>query len=255
MRAPTPAARAGAPAPAPSGTPSASTLWKDYDSLKRYDMVILSCGCNEHNEMKPDSAKLALYDYAKAGGRVFASHFHYTWFQNSPVQDLKDLATWVGDSPFGHALGGTERTPSGNFLVDQSFPKGQALADWLVNVAASTTKGEIPINQPRADVVGVNKAKGATRWVYNAPDGLPETTKYLSFNAPVDQPVENQCGKVVFGDMHITGQLTTTLPDNKFPASCPTVLTPEEKALIFLFFDLASCVQKEDEPPPVPVIK
>lgn len=104
-------------------------------------------------------------------------------------------------------------------------------------------------------MVGVNKAKGATRWVYNAPDGLPETTKYLSFNAPVDQPVENQCGKVVFGDMHITGQLTTTLPDNKFPASCPTVLTPEEKALIFLFFDLASCVQKEDEPPPVPVIK
>ena len=179
---------------------------------------------------------------------MFASHFHYTWFQNSPVAELKTVADWQGAEPSGNAAGGLDRP----FLVDQSFPKGKALADWLVNVAASTTLGEIPINQPRADVVGVN-ASLATRWIYNAPLGLPPTTKYLSFNTPVGAPVENQCGKVVFGDLHIMGENDTTLPDNNFPASCPQVLTPEEKALIFLFFDLSSCIQKEEEAPKPPL--
>jgi hypothetical protein len=232
-------------APAPAGTPDATTLWGDVDTLKAYDMVMLSCECDEHNETKPDSAKRALYEYAKLGGRVFASHYHYTWFQNSPIPELRNLAEWAGDN-------GAKSGLDEPFLVDESFPKGQALAEWLVNVAASTKKGEIPINQARADVVGVSKP-GTTRWVYNKPFGDPETTKYLSFNTPVGEPVENQCGKVVFGDMHITGADTTTLPDDAFPASCPKELTPAEKALIFLFFDLASCVQKDDDAPVPPV--
>jgi hypothetical protein len=251
-------------APAPAGTPSATELWKDTASLGKYDMVVLSCECNEHDETKPDSAKNALYEYAKAGGRVFASHYHYTWFQKSPHPEVRSLAEWsVGypdaGAPFGTAPGGLDEP----FLVDQSFPKGQALAEWLVNVAATTKKGEIPINQPKQDVVGVDKTR-ATRWIYNSPGGggLPDTTKYLSFNAPVDVPADNQCGKVVFGDLHITrpdinpgGGVITTLPDDGFPASCPQELTPEEKALIFLFFDLSSCVQKEEDKPRPPILK
>lgn len=233
------------PAPAPSGTPPATSLWASVDSLKKYDMVVMSCECQTHDETKSDDAKRAFYDYAKLGGRIFTSHYHYTWFKNSPLTELQNVAEWVGDNA---ADGGLERP----FLVDRTFPKGQALSEWLVNVAASTTMGEIPINQPRADVGGVT-ASTTTRWVYNHPfDGTPETTKYLSFNAPLDATSDNQCGKVVFGDLHITGQDHTTLPDDNFPASCPQVLTPEEKALIFLFFDLASCVQKESDPPSPP---
>jgi len=62
----------------------------------------------------------------------------------------------------------------------------------------------------------------------------------------VNVPAENQCGKFVFGDMHLYGgdvqDPATALPDNNFPSSCSKTLTPEEKALVFLFFDLASCV-------------
>jgi hypothetical protein len=234
------------PAPAPNGSPDAMQLWGTVDSLKPYDIVVLSCECDEHNEIKPNSAKTALYEYAKLGGRIFSSHYHYTWFQNSPVQELRDLAEWKGD---GRAAGGAEAP----FLVDTSFPKGQALADWLVNVAASTTKGRIPINVPRQDVVGVKKGT-TTRWVYNHPQSDPETTKYLSFNTPVGVAADQQCGKAVFGDMHITREDNVTLlPDNNFPTSCPKDLTPEEKALIFLFFDLSSCVQNEQEAPKAPV--
>jgi hypothetical protein len=36
----------------------------------------------------------ALLDYAKAGGRVFASHFHYSWFNTGPFASA-NLATWT----------------------------------------------------------------------------------------------------------------------------------------------------------------
>ncbi|MFO0674765.1 MAG: carboxypeptidase regulatory-like domain-containing protein [Polyangiaceae bacterium] len=238
------------PAPAPNGSPDATALWNSVDTLKAYDMVLLSCECGEHEEMKSPAAKSALYDFAKLGGRVFSSHYHYTWFQNSPAPEVRGVAQWAGD---GKAPGGD--VPP--FFVDDSFPKGKALSEWLSNVGASPQKGVIPINQARSDVIGVSKPQ-STRWVYNKPFILPETTKYLSFNAPVDKSWDQQCGKVVFGDMHVTQtdlndkQNGTTLPDDGFPGTCPSELTPEEKALIFFFFDLSSCVQKEDDTPVAP---
>ncbi len=242
------------PAPAPAGSPDATALWSDVNALKQYDMVMMSCECGEHNETKPDASKLAMYDYASAGGRIFSSHYHYAWTQVGP---LKGTAQWLGGSP-------NSSTSKAPFFVDASFPKGAALADWLVNVNATQTKGELPINQPRFDVGRVTSP--TQRWVYErrwsvpgiVPDpSVPEATKYLSVNTPVGKPVEEQCGKFVFADMHLSAIDMQTpgsaLPDDAFPGSCAKELTSEEKALAFLFFDLSSCVQDDTQPPPLPV--
>lgn len=234
-------------APAPTGTLDATALTSDLATLKKYDMVMLSCECGEHEETKPPAAKQALYDFTSAGGRVFASHFHYVWADQGP---LFTAAEWMG-SP------SNPENPPGPYLVDRSFPKGDALANWLVGVGASTTLGQIPISQPRENVGAV--IAPTQRWVYrNGADPLvPEPTKYLSVNTPVGQPVDQQCGKFVFADMHLYGgdvqDPATALPDDGFPGSCDKELTPEEKALAFLFFDLASCVQDDKLPPSAPV--
>jgi hypothetical protein len=253
------ATHSNVPAPAPTGTPDALDLWGNVESLKKYDMVMLSCECGEHDEgagaNKPNSAKNAMYDFAALGGRVFASHYHYAWTQTGP---LKGTAQWRG--------GSASSDSTGPFFVDTGFPKGAALADWLVNVKATATHGEIPISQPREDVGSV--VAPTQRWVYEkhwlvpnvVPDpAMPQSTKYLSVNTPVGKPTEEQCGKFVFADMHLYGgdvqpADNTALPNDSFPVSCSKDLTPEEKALAFLFFDLSSCVQ-DDTLPPAPPIK
>src|SRR5439155_19578163 len=76
---------------------------------------------------------------------------------------------------------------------------------------------------------------------------------------------ELQCGKVVFNDTHLqkaisVGGVTTggddSDPSKPFPSGCKTnEMSPQAKALEFLFFDLSACVLPDDKqptPPPVP---
>ena len=80
----------------------------------------------------------------------------------------------------------------------------------------------------------------AERWVY-WDAGSAEYPQDFQFTTPNEAPADQRCGKVVFSDMHVGG---TNLPSGTFPSGCDTgPLTPQEKALAFMFFDIASCVQ------------
>lgn len=216
-----------------------TALWNDAAKLKRYDMVILSCECSEHNETKPAGSMTAMRDFMNAGGRVFATHYHYTWFKNNPDGAVKGVANWTS---------GSTGTP---YTVDDSFPKGRQFRDWLQNVGATTTPGSIVLNSVASDLSTVNPS--AQRWIYRpATSPQPEGVKYMTFNTPVGTPAAQQCGRAVLSDIHVSsGQNASTVP-----TSCTkTALTAQEKALAFLFFDLSSCVQDDKvapEPPPVP---
>jgi hypothetical protein len=123
------------------------------------------------------------------------------------------------------------RRPGG----DQVLAAGQALAQWLVAVGASTTLGQIVLGTKTYDAGAV--IAPTTRWLY-ASGAAPATSHYLSFETPVGVPKEQQCGKVVYAGMHVSsGSVGTT-----FPASCSATFTPDEKALVFLLFDLTTCV-------------
>ncbi len=229
--------------------PPATELWGSVDSLRRYDMVILACEGDPFAADKPATALQAMFDYTSLGGRVFASHWHNHWLKRGPAP-FPSVAVWDTDQ--------TDPASPLTALVDDEFPKGQALADWLVNVGASTERGQINIIDPQHTVNAVNP-EIATQWIYYE-EPTPAGVQYFTFNTPIGVDEEKQCGRLVYTDIHVssgdatdpTVEVDRTGPP--FPEGCTDAeLTPQEKALIFMLLDLSACIVPDDEPPPVPI--
>jgi hypothetical protein len=195
---------------------------------------------------KPQSSLQAIHDYAGAGGRVFMSHWHNVWIggdRTNPTSsyglpDWKSIVTW--------AFGAAQNEATQLTIVDETVPKGMSFATWLQNVGASpTARGEVTVSQPRYTAAAADPTK-SERWVYvdptrSTPAGKVSVQNVL-FTTPNDLPADQRCGKVVFSDMHVASG-STSATGSAFPTGCSTGdLTPQEKALAFIFFDIASCV-------------
>jgi hypothetical protein len=238
--------RAGlASRPSPNTSPEAplaiDALWTSADALMAYDVLLLSCEGQETLGMNQQ----ALHDYADRGGRVFASHYHYAWFNTGPFAD-DGLAEWTtGSQDIGDITG----------TIVTSFPKGQALQAWLMNNNA-LVNGELPIEEARhnADVDSTHAV--SQPWIVASPSSeAAGATQYFSFNTPTAQalvPDGKLCGRVVFSDLHV-GAASNDNVRASVPSSCSDVeLSPQEKALEFMLFDLSACVIPDDVPPEPP---
>jgi hypothetical protein len=219
--------------------PLADTLWGGPTTMQPFDIAMLSCECNEYapgapvgggTPNKPDGMR-TMQNYTNWGGRVFGTHYHYSW--------MKYNDGWkTGILDFSGS--GTAAT---TFPINTSFPKGQALADWLVEVGASSTPGQLTIESGllRESHGGAVPGSPAQEWI-----GKGKTARYVSFNTPADVPANAQCGRFVFSDIH-----STTSAATNFPNSC-AALNKAQLPLEYMFFDLSSCVQDETKPPEPP---
>ncbi len=232
---------------------SKTSLWDSVDHLKQYDIVLLACeGAAYNGDLAPrqtdlgnplaptcgnktPEAKQRMRDYVNAGGRVFATHYHYTWFKDGP-DELKGVASWGSDA--------VAVKETATFSIDRSFPKGEAFGDWLQEQGASSNGESISLKDYGLSLDAATAL--SQRWVYG---GDEHPVKYLSFNTPVTAAVEQQCGRVVISDIHVASSGN----DGNLPSSCgSSPLTAQEKALLFLLMDLSSCVQDDSRVPQVP---
>jgi hypothetical protein len=240
------------------GSVPGSALWTDAGTLMQYDIVLLPCegGANA----KPDAGVNNLVNYTNQGGRVFATHYSYVWTAKGwPTSaDWSKLDQSHPSDPFPYAA-----------WFDTSFPKAQAFKDWLTNVGG-VDGGVLEIEEARHDVIGVNHDGGTFQWLYtpdfpnssNQSSGFPAVEE-LTFNTPYNAPPQAdggapvQCGRVVFPDFHVTAGAVRGNPSSvkglQFPDKCFTAaeapLTPQEKALIFMLFDVSSCIQSDATAP------
>lgn len=221
------------------GTP-AQDFWTDSAQMKHYDLLLLSCEGDEHNENKGD--KSAMVDYLNSGGKVFTTHYHYTWFKNSPSDDFKTVASWGEDLSI----------PPDTYDINQTFPKGADFAKWLQSIGATSQLGKISLNDVRTSVKSLNDA--ATGWIVQpGANSAAQIPKYFSFNAPIGTPADQQCGRAVFSDIHINDITSGSSPKNI--GACPISsggLNAQQKALEFFFFDLSACVSDDKTAPPPP---
>jgi hypothetical protein len=221
-------------------TPPASDLWSSLYKLKQYDLVLLPC--EGKPIAKPATALQNLIEYTSSGGRVFTTHYGYVWIEGAP-NPFSSTADWATDQA-------TMPDPL-TVEINTTFPKGQALSDWLADQDVLDAQGHLTIDGSRRDATQTNGA--SVSWLTSAKPAL--SLQEYTFNTPVTAPPAAQCGRVSFSDFHVTvdGLLSTSL--STFPEECvdeSAALTPQEKVIEFMLFDLASCIQLDTGPTPVP---
>jgi len=220
---------------------NATTLWGTVGKLSNYDVTILSCEGAQYPGTKPQSAMQALHDYAGLGGRVFMSHWHNIWIGGESNNLSHGISSWESIATWNYAAPQDQENTIAS--IDQTVEKGMAFARWLQNVGASTTVGQIPISGARYTLPMNNPARSDRR-VYLEPalSYNHVSVQDLQFTTPTEVPVEQRCGKVVFSDMHVSSN-SLSRPTVAFPNDCSSdPLTPQEKALAFILFDISSCV-------------
>ncbi len=213
--------------------------------LDSYDLGIFGC---EGDDTEHNGYDAALRDWANRGGRVFASHYSYTYLHDNG--NFASTATWGGPQRVNAS------TTTG--ILDTSFSKGQSFNTWLGNVNAWHPlygSGYIQIQDPRDYVKSI--ASSSERFVYTDDDarvlGLPinqqDAVQQFSFNTPVGAAANNICGRVLYSAFHVADASGNS--SKVFPAHCSnTPLTPQEKVLEFMLFDLSACVSTGTPPTP-----
>ncbi len=262
-----PDGKGGAVTTGPMSKQSSQYLWNSDDQMNAFDLVLLSCEGNETSFLD-DHGRGVLNDYANNGGRVFASHYHYSWFTpTGPFSTITPpLATWqtsnagiVGDGTSSYNADIVTTLPSGG-----PFPEGASFKKWLQNTGA-LTGGQLPIYYSRDNATVTATNTHSQPWVtFGASTPTPNATEYFSFDTPIGVSSVEQCGRIVYSDLHVSGGVgSTPQPGTKgdypglttsggiVPDGCDMhPLTPQEKALEFMIFDLSACLTPPDQQRP-----
>jgi hypothetical protein len=158
-----------------------------------YDMTILACQGAAYTEKPADQATLRTY--ADQGGRVFSTHYSYTWlYQNDQTPGAKvgttdnwsEVAKWHVDEG--------DRLDSAVGIIDHvTNPKANAFQGWLEAVGASTkNSNQVGVVVIRHDADLISSVAGQTQqWLYRNGDNA-KTCRANGGTCTTDA----SCGKV-----------------------------------------------------------
>jgi hypothetical protein len=255
-------------------TPAETALMGSSGTYNNYDQIILPCwGVDPtyagSSNIKTTAELQNLVTYGNNGGHFFATHYSYTWlYNNSPYSTT---ARWNANAnPLINSMTG---------VVSRTVPPTTPVTNpgvfvqWLNYVHALSNYSAAPpppnpanvtIAYPRHDVDSV--LLQSVDWI----DGTDPTSAgsmllHYTFDTPVGQTA--QCGHAIFSDFHVTNSTTgngqcsqgsACSSDNCTSGACvvaqfptqanlttycnTTPMTPQEKILEYMIWDLSSCV-------------
>jgi hypothetical protein len=258
-------------------TPAEADLYGSLARLESYDLIVSDCegggwdGKVANQFPERDAFGSNVREYVNRGGRLFASHLSFSWLhQNGSAvySDLDPIATGLaaaGGWDIDYlATGNLNGSGTGVVSVvgtrpNLVSPRIQGFADWLVNEGVTTAPAyQFAMTDPRSMAITLGSA--SEEFVYRQ-DGNSRVQQF-SFDTPYAAPPTASCGRVAYSGFHVAGTAGDSDPfkDAVFPGHCTDALansgnlTNQEKVLLYMLFDLGSCVGEEPLPPPcVPV--
>jgi len=208
-----------------SGTPTQASLMGNQSTLNSYDLLMLPCEGGDY--VKPAQELANLVNFANAGGRVYSSHYSYSWMWQNPP--FNGVANWAGRT--------VSDPQNGDAAVNTSFAAGQTLSTWLQEVGASTSPGQMALNTLREDQTGVNSP--TQTWLTLDNPSVAMQFVWDTPIAPVGQVI-NQCGRVLFNEYHVETSSFSSFANELNSCSPSTGMTPQEKLLEYMLFELTS---------------
>ncbi len=206
-----------------AGTPTQASLIGNQATLNQYDLLMLPCEGGDYT--KPAQEQANLVSFANAGGRVYSSHYSYSWmWQNVPFNGVADWAGTTITDP-----------PNGNATVNTGFSAGQTLSTWLQEVGASTTPGQMALNTLREDQTGVNPP--TETWLTL---DSPSVAMQFVWDTPIGAPAGQQCGRVLYNEYHVETSSFGTFANEVSGCSPSGGMSPQEKLLEYMLFELTA---------------
>jgi hypothetical protein len=256
-----------------------SNLWDSEHDLNVNDAVLFSCEGQTTAYLGQSSGPSNLLAYLNNGGRVFASHYHFAWFEENDTNPANPflavtppLATW-SNTTNDAVLNDNVSFPTSIVTTltggTATFAEGAALKTWLGVVNALDSNGDLDVYYARdnALVTATNTSSQAWATLSPVPSGVTASTQYFSFDTPFGTSAVEQCGRAVYSDLHVSGgpgveAQSGVTPDYQqgggidiVPSGCAMrALTPQEKALEFMIFDLTSCLVPVGSNPPMAIM-
>lgn len=213
----------------PSTTPTQASLMGNASLLNQYDVLMLPCEGSDY--LKPAQELANMLNFANAGGRVYASHYSYSWMWQNPP--FNGVVNWdVGQNA----------PADGTATVNTGFTAGQTLSTWLQEVGATSTAGQISLNTLRHDLNGV--VAPTQSWLTLNSGGTaadPHPVMQFVFDTPIAAAGSgvNQCGRVLYNEYHVESGASS--PSELFPGECASgPMTPQEKLLEYMLFELTN---------------
>jgi hypothetical protein len=251
----------GGPNNDPSGaridglTPHADTLYGDVDTMLGYDLVVSDCeGQHWDSDFEErDAMGDSVREFVNRGGRMFASHLSFSWLHENGTaayDEMDPIATGLGPAGTWATNTNTQDTGTGAISIGRpnESPRIQNFADWMVNEGVTTAPDyEFDIIEPRSQNTGLGPSSEEFVHLID----MNDRTQQFSFNTPYGAPDEAACGRVAYSGFHVSvGGGSSPFEEAVFPEHCMGDLTNQEKVLLYMLFDLSSCIG--DVPPSPP---
>jgi sugar lactone lactonase YvrE len=191
--------------------------------LGSYNVLMLPCQGDSTDYTTLDGRGNVI-TFTGSGGRIFATHRSRYYIADD--SSINGAANWIADSSVGNATA----------TINTSFTDGNTLAQWLQNIGATTTQGQVAMTSLFNDQSGVNSPTQA--WATLTNSDIAE----FSFFTPVGASASSQYGRVVFNEYHVDSSNSGS--GVTFPAECTgtmaktAAMSSQEHMLEYSLFEL-----------------